>query len=223
MSLSPSELRLDWCSHEAARYACEHWYARPEMPSGKLAKVGVWERGRFVGALIFGKGACQNLVKPYGLGPLEGCELVRIALGRHEGQVSRMLRVACLMVKREFPKLRLAVTFADPTAGHHGGVYQAAGWLYFGKTAAAVEYLYQGKRWHGRAFRMSFGPGRHKELGAQEVLGTSKHRYLFPFDPETRERLQPLVQPFPKRETKANSGVHPESGGAIPTLTLHQS
>jgi hypothetical protein len=203
MSLPPSELRLDWCSHEAARYAVERWYHRPEMPKSKLAKIGVWERGRFVGALIFGTGACQNLVRPYGLSSVEGCELVRIALGPHEGQVSRMLRVACLMIHREFPGLRMAVTFADPQAGHHGGIYQGAGWIYAGMTAASVEYLYQGRRWQGRAFRMSFGPGRHKELGAESVLGTAKHRYLFPFDPDMCERLRPFAKPFPKPAREA--------------------
>lgn len=223
MSLSPSELRLDWCSHAAARYACEHWYSRPEIPSGKLAKIGVWERGHFVGALIFGKGACQNLVRPYGLSSLEGCELTRIALGRHEAQISRMLRIACAMVKREFPGLRLAVTFADPTAGHHGGVYQGAGWIYAGMTTPTAEYEYRNKRWHGRAFRKSFGPGMHKMLGARPVSGTAKYRYLFPFDSEMRERLKPIAQPFPRREKQASAGFPPASDGAAPILTLQST
>ena len=64
-------LRLDWCSHEAARYACEHWYSRSEMPVGKLVKIGVWEDGQFVGVLIFGcgTGGVAKIGERLGAGP----------------------------------------------------------------------------------------------------------------------------------------------------------
>jgi hypothetical protein len=67
-------LRLDWCSHEAARYACEHWYSRSEMPVGKLVKIGVWEDGQFVGVLIFGcgTGGVAKIGERLGAGPFGG-------------------------------------------------------------------------------------------------------------------------------------------------------
>lgn len=49
-----TDLRLDWCSHATAARAVRRWYYRPEMPRGKLAKLGVWEDGTFVGVVIFG-------------------------------------------------------------------------------------------------------------------------------------------------------------------------
>ena len=129
-----SSLRLDWCSHEAAKYACQHWYSRPEMPVGKLAKIGVWEDGVFVGALIFGcgTGGVQKIGKSLGCGDFGTAELSRIALKQHDAQVSRIISIAVKILHKAQPGLKLIVTYADPAAGHHGGIYQGAGWIYVG-------------------------------------------------------------------------------------------
>jgi hypothetical protein len=72
-------LALDWCSFDAAKYAVEHWHYSHAMPAGKLAKVGVWEDGSFIGAVVFGRGANSHLGSPYGLSGLQCSELVRVA------------------------------------------------------------------------------------------------------------------------------------------------
>ena len=130
--MTKSDLKLDWCSHSAARYAVEHWHYSRRMPSGKLVKIGAWERGEFVGAIIYGRGATPEIGKPYGLEQTEICELVRIALKEHVSPVSRMIAVSLRMLKRWSPGLRMVVSFADTTQGHHGGIYQASGWCYTG-------------------------------------------------------------------------------------------
>jgi len=144
------ELKLDWCSHEAAKYAVEHWHYSKRMPKSKLVKIGVWEDAFFIGAVIFGLGATSGLVNPYGLSPTQGCELVRIALTKHKTEVSRIVSIAIRMLKRSNPNLRLIVSFADPEHQHHGGIYQAGGWLYVGKSTASEEYIVNGKRWQRR-------------------------------------------------------------------------
>src|SRR2546422_940116 len=70
-------LRLDYCSHEAARYAVMHWHYSRSVPAGKLVKIGVWETGEFIGCLIFSYGANRNLAKSVGLTQMEVCELTR--------------------------------------------------------------------------------------------------------------------------------------------------
>lgn len=51
--MAKADLRIDWATHEAARYACENWHYSGTVPVGKLAKVGAWERGEFVGVVLF--------------------------------------------------------------------------------------------------------------------------------------------------------------------------
>ena len=54
MSSRP-ELKLDWCTHAAAKYAVEKWHYSKRLPSTftKLNKVGAWENGTFIGAVVF--------------------------------------------------------------------------------------------------------------------------------------------------------------------------
>jgi hypothetical protein len=207
--MAKPDLRIDWATHEAARYACENWHYSKCIPKSKLAKFGVWENGKFIGAIVYGVGATSSLVQAYGLKPYEGCELVRIALREHFSPVSKMLAITTRMIKKEFTGLRLLVSFADPEQGHHGGVYQAAGWLFTGNSQASDEYIYKGKRWQGRSFRNNF-KGMEKSPLVQIVKGSSKHRYLMPLDNAMRAQIAPLAKPYPKREKQAMDG-HPPS------------
>lgn len=202
--MGKADLRIDWATHAAAKYACENWHYSGCIPKSKLAKIGVWESGKFVGVLIYGVGATSDLVKSYGLAQNEGCELVRIALKEHLTPVSRLIAISLRLIKIAFPGLRLVISFADPQQGHHGGVYQAAGWVFGGNSHASDEYIYKGKRWQGRSFRNSHkGMERHPDV--QIVKGSSKHRYLMPLDDEIRQRILPLSKPYPKRAQQAIS------------------
>lgn len=95
------KLRIDWASHEAARYACENWHYSKSIPAGKLVKVGVWENDKFIGVVLFGRGANQNLSNAYGLPQDEACELVRIALTKHGTPVSKVMAIAIRFLKKQ--------------------------------------------------------------------------------------------------------------------------
>ena len=61
------DLKIDWATYKAAKYAVEHWHYSRCMPKSKLSKIGVWENGKFIGAVIFGYGATPEIGKPYRL------------------------------------------------------------------------------------------------------------------------------------------------------------
>ena len=217
-------LKLDWCSHEAAKYAVEKWHYSKRMPKSKLAKIGVWEDGRFIGAVIFGVGATSDLVKRYGLRAIEGCELVRVALTAHVSPVSRILAISLKILCKSFPGLRLVVSFADPTEGHHCGIYQAGGWIFAGYSSASDEYIVNGRRYQGRSFRNKYS-GCEKHPSVKVVKGSAKIRYLMPLDPEMHAKISPLAQPYPKRtragsDTQDTPANHAGEGGSIPTPAL---
>jgi hypothetical protein len=221
--VSKCDLKIDWATHDAARYACEHWHYSRCLPPSKTAKFGVWENGKFVGAVVYGVGATSSLVKQYGLQMQEGCELIRIAMCHHQTPVSKIVAISLRILKKTFPGLRLVVSFADPEQGHHGGIYQAGGWIFNGNSQSSDEYIYLGKRWQGRAFRHKY-KGMEKHPSVQIVRGSSKHRYLMPLDSEMRKKILPLARPYPKRagsDTKDTPGFHPGEGGSTPTPALH--
>lgn len=215
------QLKIDWATHEAASYACKNWHYSGCLPVGKLVKVGAWENGKFIGVVLFGRGANKSLGEPYGCDQTESCELVRIALTSHITPVSKIMSLALKWLKKTNKKIKLVVSFADTEVGHHGGIYQATNWIYDGLTNAADEYLYKGKRWHGRAFRKSHGSHlNYMNKGLQIVKGAQKHRYLMPLDAEMKERILPLSKPYPKRAKEQALEDHSNLGGVTPTRTL---
>ena len=206
-----SELKIDWASHEAAKYACENWHYSKCLPVGKLVKIGAWENNKFIGVVIFGRGANKSLGEPYKLEQTECCELVRISLKDHKIPVSRIISIAIKFLKNIHKELRLIISFADTEQNHHGGIYQATNWVYVGKTNSADEYLYKGKRWHGRAFRKSLGSHlNYINQGLEIIKGSQKHRYLMPLDKEMRDKIAPLAKSYPKRVKQAMIGDQPE-------------
>jgi hypothetical protein len=219
MSSSP-ELKLDWCSFEAAKYAVLKWHYSQAMPSGKLIKIGVWENNQFIGCVIFGRGANNTLGKPYNLEQTQCCELVRIALTNHQTQVSRIVSIAIKMLKKKCPGLKMIISFADTDQNHHGGIYQAGNWIYAGTTKQADEYIVKGKRMHGRSMRALYGTHVGKSF-IKIVKGSSKHRYIYILDNSLKSQIQFKKIQHPKRMTKANIEYPSICGGAIPTHTLH--
>lgn len=209
--MGKADLRIEWATHAAAKYAVETWHYSGVLPVPPLVKVGAWERDKFIGVVIFSRGANNNLLKPFGLLATEGCELTRVALTAHESPVSRVVRMAMQFLKRNSPELRLVVSFADPSEGHHGGIYQAGNWTYTGRQPATVEYIApDGKQWHGR---MVSKDGRIKVQGryrtcwrvdqCKPVEKPGKHRYLMPLDDAMRAKIAPLAKPYPKRVKQA--------------------
>jgi len=188
----------------------------------------VWENEKFIGVVLFSRGASPGLLKPYNLTQADGCELTRIALTSHRSMVSRIVKLAIQFLNRNSPKLRLIVSFADPDEGHYGGIYQAGNWLYSGATPRSVEYIGpDGNRLHGRMVKKqgwtTVQGKRHKTLTPDEctpIHKSGKHRYLMPLDAEMRERILPLSKPYPKRTKDQESANPADLGGETPTRTL---
>ena len=217
-------LKIDWASHEASKYACENWHYSKCIPKSKLFKLGVWEDNKYIGVVIFGVGATSTLVKQYGLDMNEGCELVRIALTKHQNTVTRIVSICLKFLKKSNPKLRLVVSFADPSEGHTGGIYQGGGWYYTGKSSDCAFPIINGKKTHPRTLSLLVKSGKVKDRKQiKHVMTEGKHRYLMPLDKEMKEKILPLAKPYPKRVSSADSGTgdnQSSGGGASPTDTL---
>ena len=215
-----TDLKIDWATHEAAKHAVENWHYSEVLPVPPLVKVGSWEDGKFIGVVIFSRGANNNLLKPFGLSCVEGCELTRVALTSHKTQVSRIIKMAMMFLKKNSPSLRLIVSFADPSEGHHGGIYQAGNWIYTGKQPDSSEYLApDGKTWHGRMIKAKGWTTCHgvrrktwKPNQCAKIIKPGKHRYLMPLDPEMRKQILPLSKPYPKRAVKQPVDCAPTNG-----------
>ena len=218
--MGKADLRIDWATHEAAKYACENWHYSGCMPAGKIVKVGVWENGKFIGVVLFSYGASPPLFvwakQKLGLEKDQICELSRIALTKHISPVSKIIKLAFMMLRRQSPGIKTVVSFADLDENHHGGIYQAGNWLYVGASNVGGRqgYMIKGRKVHCRSVGALSGSNtmagaRRLDPMATEVRTLGKHKYLMPLDDETRQRILPLSKPYPKRAQQAISGDQP--------------
>ena len=216
--MNPRALKLDWCSREAAKYAIMHWHYSRAMPVGKLACIGVWERTRFIGAVIYGRGATPQVAKHFNVKQTQMAELVRVALSDHETPVSRIVAISLKILKRQSPGLDFIISFADDTnQGHKGTIYQAGNWVYLG-ISKSKWILVNGKEIHPRTYR---GCGKKKKPLLTEVK--VKHRYVYPFSKEFKKAFALQSQPYPKRAGSvpgSTADAQSERGGSIPTPAL---
>ena len=201
------DLKVDFCSHEAAKYAVEHWHYSKVMPAGKIVKIGAWEDSKFIGVALFSRGASDAIGKPYGLEQTQVSELTRVALTDHASQVSQIVTAAIKLLRSQSDGLRLLVSYADPYEAHHGGIYQAMNWIYTGQTSRDFAIIDKtGKRWHSRmvsttGYKKSFGAPKRviKPDEGKRVDLPGKHKYLYPLDKAMRRQIEPLSKPYPKR------------------------
>ncbi len=214
------KLKVNWATHEAAKHACVNWHYSKSVPVPPLVKIGAWENEKFIGVVIFSRGASSNLLKPYGLNSDQGCELTRIALSDHKTPVTRIVRIAIKFLCQHNKGLRLIVSFADPNQGHVGGIYQAGNWIYAGQSAKSKEYWHKGKKYHGRqvsekGWNIQQGQKRRcpKPSQCQIVETEGKYRYIMPLDDDMKEQITKLSKPYPKRSKQAMAGTTSTAAG----------
>ena len=227
------ELRIDFASHEAAKYSVARWHYSRCMPKAKLVRLGVWEGKKFCGAIIYGLGANRHIARPFGLKDQEVCELVRVALapGR-EHPTSKCVAISLRMLRRQSPGLRLVVSYADAGQGHVGTLYQAVGFFFIG-TSDQSYIRVRGKVEHPRTLWDRFGrqgqsiPWLRENVDpyAKRVPMAPKLKYVFALDRKLRRDLEAIALPYPKSAAEVNpgdtSGVQPEEAGSSPSRPLH--
>lgn len=150
-----------------------------------------------MGRSCSGGGASPNYGKMFGLDQTEVCELVRVALTDHDAPVSQIVAEAVRQLKATSPGLRLIVSFADPTQGHHGGIYQALGWTYTGVSGTGLEYYLDGEWRHNRNFSSPGTKLNAIRKSLETRTSVRKHKYLHPLDRAMRRQLRPIALPYP--------------------------
>jgi hypothetical protein len=194
-------LKVDYCSHEAAKYACETWHYSECIPPIKNVRFGVWEDGDFIGAVVYSRGVNGAIGSFVGLGQEEAVELTRVALDDHDAPVSQIVSYTMDMLKEKDSGLRLLVSYADPAQGHTGGIYQAMNWVYIGQTEPSTQlYDGEGNAVHTRTKNMASANNystkdKYESLEKRRVPG--KYKYVYPLDDAIERKVQELSKPYP--------------------------
>ena len=116
---------------------------------------------------------------------------------------SRMLGVVFRALKQH-TALKFIVTYADPSQGHVGTIYQATNFIYTGPSEAMpLLDLGDGVPRHSRSIAHAFGTHsvtylKRHGVPVRLVAQAAKHRYLYFLDRRWRSRLLAPVLPYPK-------------------------
>lgn len=222
-------LKLDWCSHEAAEFAVMNWHYSKRMPIGRMVRIGVWEDKKYIGCVLFARGASNMLGHAFGLDQSQVCELVRVALNKHNAPVSKIGAIALRLLAKQCPGIKIVVSYADDREGHHGGIYQAMNWVYMGKTPDSKEWFHEGRWKHNREMTSGAFGGKHRTPNYKQCpfrIAPGKYKYVYALDNELRDSIKKLAKPYPKRTMRA-AGVDSDTpdiqsvvGGANPTAAL---
>jgi len=190
----------------AKRIMVRHHYLH-SLPGGTMLSFGVFLGDRLLGAVTFGAGPQNAFSLVDGAKKGDCLALTRFWLGEElpRNSASRVIGILVRALKRN-TQIKFLVTYADPSQGHPGTIYQATGWLYTGLSSAMPLYdIGDGKPRHSRSLGHIFGSHSIEYLsrngaGVQLVPQPTKHRYVYFLDPTWAERLIPPVLPYPKKK-----------------------
>ncbi len=199
----------------AKKLLVKHHYLH-SLPGGTRLAFGVFLNSRLFGAITFGCGPTNAYRLVEGSNPEDCMVLTRLWLSDEPPQnsESRVISV-CLRAIRKYTRIKFLVSYADPSQGHMGTIYQATGWLYTGLSEAMPLFdLGDGVARHSRSLSHAYGSHstRHfNKHGARLKLlpQAAKHRYVYLLDASARSKLKPAVLPYPKAGRVQGCGTEP--------------
>ncbi len=169
----------------------EKWHYSQSI-NGLMADYcfGLFDRGRLIGAMIFGKPAMVNQWKKYVDAPEDLLELRRLACINNtlKNTESFFIGHALRWLKKN-TLIKIIVSYADSNYGHTGIIYKASNFVYRGNTAPGRVIMFDGKKYHDKAIRTKY-KGELKPFAkrlklaleegkAEYIKQTPKHIYTF--------------------------------------------
>ena len=190
----------------AARAIIEKQHYLHSLPAGTRLAFGVFLGARLLGALTLGVGPKKAHSLVEGACPDDCLTLTRLWLSDllPSNSESRILGVVLRALRRHI-NLRFLLSYADPTQGHVGTIYQATGWIYTGFSEPMPLYdLGDGVARHSRSLSHAFGTHslahfRAHGISVKLIHTAAKHRYVYFLDLSWRERLRVEECPYPKK------------------------
>jgi hypothetical protein len=201
----PKGLVVEPVMPSAVREIITSFHYLHSMPAASRRCYGVFHDSTLSGAVVFTAGARRGHHLLAAAQPQEVATLARLWLSDElpKNAESRVIGIVLRHLRRH-TGWKLLLSYADPSAGHVGTIYQATGWLYLGQGCAeGYLELGDGQILHPRTAYKRFGStaiGHLTRTGvpAQRRRTHPKHRYAYLLDSAWRWRLREAGQPYPK-------------------------
>ena len=111
----------------------------------------------------------------------ELCELVRVALKKHETPTTKIVAIALKLLKKSNTGLKLVFSYADQTRQNHKGIiYRAGNWQYLCERRCKNGYIeLRGKIYHARSMNSKYGSVSNFPDGWKRTGDFVKHLFVY--------------------------------------------
>ncbi len=207
LSTALQSIRVQPIPFVAARNLIERHHYLHSLPGGINLAFGVFLDGRLLGAITFGAGP-YNAYKLVKEAVRDDClTLTRLWLSDElpANSESRVIGVSLRAIRKN-TGVKFLISYADPSQGHLGTIYQATGWIYTGLSGAMPMFdLGDGRLRHSRSLSHAMGTHstkylREHGLELKVLPQAKKHRYIYFLDNSYRNKLTVSTLPYPKKE-----------------------
>ena len=200
-------LRVEPVPIRIAKAILENHHYLHSLSGGTCLAFGVFVGDRLKGALTLGAGPVNAFKLVQGAGPKDCLTLTRlwVAVELPSNSESRVIGTV-LRAMRRHTSVKFILSYADPTQGHVGVIYQASNFIYTGVSEATPLFdLGDGVARHSRSVSQAYGTHslRHFARHGSDVRlvpQAAKHRYVYFLDRRWRGRLRVPILPDPKEE-----------------------
>jgi hypothetical protein len=203
--MKPKDIELRPIPYQAARVLLvRHHYIHSIAASTRLC-LGAFVGSHLLGVVQFNCGnmGAHRLVE--GAKPQDCVTLARLWLSDQlpSNSESRVIGIS-LRLLRKYSPAKFVLTYADPSQGHLGRIYQATNWLYLGRSESRkLIDIGDGKLRHTRTLSHRLGSSALAYVQslapeARAVSGEAKHKYIYFLDQSWRGRLKLPVMPYPR-------------------------
>ena len=191
-------------STRAARDICKRRHYLGSYPGGAVLNFGISVMNTLVGVEVLGVGPTNAYRFFDGADRHQVLCLARFWLDDRLGRnaESRTLSIIVRLLRRHQSSVRALVAYSDPSAGHTGIIYRAAGFLYLGESETTPLYRFaDGSMHHSRTLGHRFGTRslRHFESHGVHLEVVARERkliYVALIDRDFRNRLTRPVQRY---------------------------
>lgn len=172
---------------KAATTIAENHYTR-SMPSGKNHVVG------FGDAIVVWSIPANKNIAAFIL-PAGGTVWELARLYAPDGHAPNLLTQAisrAVKLIRQIENPDALVSYADPAAGHHGGIYRAASWIPHGTSEESRSYARGTETLPRRAFHSgsrSLTKAEIEQIGWTEITTPGKIRFVLPLSRAAKKQV----------------------------------
>jgi hypothetical protein len=212
------ELKIKVINEETATQFIEKYHYSGTCPSPTIA-FGHYYKEHLVNVILYkfptGRLMAQQVMQ--GGDSSNTWELIRMVSfePKPKNLESKCIANTFKYIRKAYPKIKIIISYADNNVGHHGYVYQASNFYYYGQSRPDKEWYIDNERVHTRTVVSTYGTMSIPEV--EEMLGErlkikqqeqTKSRYFFIIAQNKKEKEQILkniqvdILPYPKGDNQ---------------------